>query len=1837
MLESTGGAYTQVGSDLPTSATSLPITGLANATAYTFEILALNASGASVASTTAVLTTTPATPTNFSVQGVSGTEIDLAWTDSTGAAHYQIERSLDGLHNWTTLSGTVAPGTQSYHDTGLNPGTSYSYRIEALDAGGASIATAVAAGLTSPDAPTNLTATPISAGEIDLAWDAMSNADHYIVSVTTGGVTTVLNNHVGTTTYHDLTTTGGTGYTYHVVAVNATGNSSASDTSTVTTVPATPAGFTSTGVSSGEIDLAWTDVAGATDYQVERSPDGVNNWTTLSSTVAPGTQSYHDTGLAAGTSYTYRIEALDATGASLATATHAGLTAPAAPTNLTATPINAGEVDLAWDAMTGADHYIVSVTTGGVTTVLNSNVATNSYHDLTTTGGTGYTYHVVAINATGNSLTSDTATVTTVPAAQADLAAVPHSATEVDLSWSDVTGATSYTLSRSTGGGSFTALNDPALAGNVASFNDTTAVPGTTYTYQIVGADATGNSAATTVTALTVPAAVTNPTGAVISSGEIDLTWTADSGTVSGYRVLQSTGGAFSQVGLDLASDATGLNVTGLTDATAYTFRVLALNATGASGNSDTATYTTLPTTPTAFTATGVSSGEIDLAWTDVTGATDYQVERSPDGVNNWTTLSSTVAPGTQAYHDTGLAAGTSYSYRVEALDAGGASVATAIQAGLTAPAAPTNLTPTPISAGEVDLAWDAMTGANHYVVSATTGGVTTVLNGNVTTNSYHDLTTTGGTDYTYHVVAVNATGSSAAADSATVTTVPSTPGGFSAAGASNSAVNLTWSDVPGATAYQVERSPDGVNNWTTVSSAVAPGTISYQNTQFVVSGSGADIWGSNDQFRYVSRSAQGDGQIVAAVSNQSATDQWAKAGLMYRASTDSASYFVDLLQTPRHGTQLQWRDGGGVHRANGPSIGGTAWLELVRSGNTFSGYTSSDGVNYSLLSSVSVSMPSGILQGLAVTSHNTSAISNVTFSGVSPTFTSVNDTAPWTAQDIGSPAISGGPFVNVYTDTGLSAGTSYSYRVEALDATGASAATSVLAGLTTPAAPTNLTPTPISAGEVDLAWDAMTGADHYIVSATTGGVTTVLNGNVTTNSYHDLTTTGGTDYTYHVVAVNATGNSASSDTSTVTTVPAAQSNLAAVPHSATEVDLSWSDVTGATSYTLSRSTGGGSFTALNDPALAGNVASFNDTTAVPGTTYTYQIVGADATGNSAATTVTALTVPAAVTNPTGAVISSGEIDLTWTADSGTVSGYRVLQSTGGAFSQVGLDLASDATGLNVTGLTDATAYTFRVLALNATGASGNSDTSIYTTLPTAPTAFTATGVSSGEIDLAWTDVTGATDYQVERSPDGVNNWTTLSSTVAPGTQSYHDTGLSAGTSYSYRVEALDAGGASIATAIQTVSTRPDVVTGLTPATVSSGEIDLTWAAATGATGYHVLRSTDGVNFSPIHDVSAASYNNTGIAEGTAYSYEIVPFNASGDGVADSGQSATTLLNTPDVAASSIATTGFTLTWTNHSTLDTAYEVDQQIAGSWTDIHDDSAIVVNGNTGSFNVSGLTEATTYAFRVIAVGTSVNSAAAPITVNTAPTDPTSLVATSNSVASVTLNWANSSAGADGYRIQRLQHRRSAVDHAHHRRRQRQHLHRFNRQRSNGLCLSSRRLQRHDLQRVGDIQFRDNPAPGADGPFGNDRCPDRDRPGLDRQLRRRDGLSRLSFDEQHQLFATRLGPGGQRHELSRHHRRRKRHDVLRGCRGGRRRPIGGFGHRHRQRHHAAGRPQRRRGRHHQRYLRRRQNHRHHLDQRLDRRHPRRHRTGRRRGLDDSLDQPGRQCHHLQRHHGR
>jgi hypothetical protein len=275
----------------------------------------------------------------------------------------------------------------------------------------------------------------------------------------------------------------------------------------------------------------------------------------------------------------------------------------------------------------------------------------------------------------------------------------------------------------------------------------------------------------------------------------------------------------------------------------------------------------------------------------------------------------------------------------------------------VTAPATPGGLTLTG-GDSQVGLSWSASSGAVTYTIKRATssGGPYTVIAANVLGTSYTDTGLSNGATYHYVVLAVNNSGTSA-------------------------------DSVPSSSAAAPLPSP-----WQSadIGAVGVAGNAYHVSDTYTVAGSGADIQGSADAFRYVSQASSGDCSIIARLTSQQNTNGWAKAGVMIRDNAVQAGGINAALVVSNGALNFQWRSatGGATLTTGGGALTPpNTWLKLTRTGNSVSAFKSADGVTWTQVGTAqTLTLAGSATIGLAVTSHANTVTSTATFDNVTAT-----------------------------------------------------------------------------------------------------------------------------------------------------------------------------------------------------------------------------------------------------------------------------------------------------------------------------------------------------------------------------------------------------------------------------------------------------------------------------------------------------------------------------------------------------------------------------------------------------------------------------------------------------------------------------------------------------------------------------------------------------------------------------------------------------------------------------------------------------------------------------------
>ncbi len=269
--------------------------------------------------------TAPAAPSGLTASAASSSQVNLTWTDnSDNETAFAVWRQGGGAA--FARVAVLAPNSTSFTDSGLTPGTAYTYEVRAINNAGASPwsnqATVTLAGLAPPAAPSNLAVSSFSAAAVALTWtDNSNNETAFAVWRSAGGGAfgriAALPPH--STSYTDTAVSAGTSYSYEVRAINNVGASPWSNQATVTPTglpPAAPTNLTATAAGPTQITLTWTDNSNnETAFAVWRQGGGGGAFGRVAA-LAANTTSFTDTGLTPGTAYSYEVRAISNAGAS---------------------------------------------------------------------------------------------------------------------------------------------------------------------------------------------------------------------------------------------------------------------------------------------------------------------------------------------------------------------------------------------------------------------------------------------------------------------------------------------------------------------------------------------------------------------------------------------------------------------------------------------------------------------------------------------------------------------------------------------------------------------------------------------------------------------------------------------------------------------------------------------------------------------------------------------------------------------------------------------------------------------------------------------------------------------------------------------------------------------------------------------------------------------------------------------------------------------------------------------------------------------------------------------------------------------------------------------------------------------------------------------------------------------------------------------------------------------------------------------------------------------------------------------------------------------------------
>jgi fibronectin type 3 domain-containing protein len=523
-------------------------------------------------------------------------------------------------------------------------------------------------------APTGLNASA-SGNTITLTWNSVSGASSYKVyrSGSSSGSYTSLNT-ASSASYTDSGLAAGT-YYYKVSAVSSAGEGPQSSSASVT-------------VSGGGDNPALTidNVAGNTTVKITKTTISADTvFDSLTGVVATGQGTHPLLGWTTGEEITgvYNVmlrlvgspntvkyqNGVSFTNGSatvnwntmLSGSSGGGLSAP---TGLSAAA-SGTSITLSWTSVSGAGSYRIyrSISSDGGYSLVNGSVVGTSYTDSGLAAGTYY----YKVSAYGSGQESEQSSYASATVSSGGLSAptglnATDSETSITLSWTSVSGASSYKVYRSgSSSGSYTSLN---TASNTSYTDSGLSVA--TYYYKVstvssAGTESPQSSAVSATVSLSGPSGI----GITVSGNNISLSWYAVSGA-SYYKIYRDT----SQNGTYPQIDTSSIPVYTDSDLPAgrYYYKISAVSSDEIEGKQSGTGVVIILSAPTGLNAT-VSGSSVSLSWTAVDGAARYHVYRSTtDEEYSYMFLESVYSPSYT--DDSGLAAGT-YYYKVAAETSG--------------------------------------------------------------------------------------------------------------------------------------------------------------------------------------------------------------------------------------------------------------------------------------------------------------------------------------------------------------------------------------------------------------------------------------------------------------------------------------------------------------------------------------------------------------------------------------------------------------------------------------------------------------------------------------------------------------------------------------------------------------------------------------------------------------------------------------------------------------------------------------------------------------------------------------------------------------------------------------------------------------------------------------------------------------------------------------------------------------------------------------------------------------------------------------------------------------
>ncbi len=1280
--------------DVSVVTNSTSLSDLTSGETYFVRVQGQNGSGLSAESESGSFQLIPSEPTP-ATNDISQTSFAVNWTSQYGSDEYLLDISTSSdFSDFVEGFEQKVINSTSESITGLNPGSSYFWRVLARNNSGNSSYTGTQEVLLIPPNPADLSITNADQTSFTIGWSESNGADEYLLdlsfdpefsefvegyeSLSVGGTSLDINSLAPGETYY-----------IRLKSVNASGESDYSDQVDQILIPKSPTNNGASEITQNGFTANWTEELGVASYSLDVSQSAtfdsfIDGYEGKVITTGPEIL----TGLNAGEVYYYRVRSSNATGNSENSDSEEVLLIPTETNTPEVSNIAQLTFDLSWNVVTGAEDYMLDVATDEIFSSFVTGyeaLEVSGVNETVTVPDAGSTYFVrlKARNSSGESSFSGSTEVLTIPGTP--VADEPSEITEttVDVSWSAMNGATHYLVDLS---------EEEDFSGFVEGYHDLEVtgtnlaieglISGNSYFYRVRSQNSTGISDYSNVVEIAqlIPEAPELPEVSEIGTSSFALNWEKVKGAAE-YLLDVAINATFTSIVSGYQGKVitdTSEMVTGLQAGDEYFVRLRAKNGVGTSEFSETATILMLTNAPDPSEATNISQVGFEFSWDDVFGADNYLLdiansESFESFVEGYEGKS--VTETTEIVSD--LEAGNTYYYRLRAENQTGTSDYSDTVSVLLIPATPNAISISEITQTSFITTWNSSHGAASYRMDVALDAefneiVEGLENVSIENTQITVENLSEGTQYFVRVRAVNTTGTTGSSEVVSTQTIPADPRLAPFAEITQNSALVTWSEVAGVDEYLMDLATDA--NFESI-------VDDYENK--IVSGN-----------EHLTGLAEGT-TYFARLSARNESGESFHSEVIETITIPANPAKPEISTVTQTGFHVQWESVNGAED----------YLLDLATESTFTNIV--NGIKDVVLTAAEFDasqLTSGDTYFVRVRARNASGISDISFtatttlvpanpeSALATSITQTEFTANWETTlgvdaylfDVSQSAdfsdfLEGFEALEVtgtsFNISELTPGEIYFYRVSGQNENGISGYSAIEEVLLAPGEPVFSGIENIETDEFEVLWDEVQGAEEYSLDISLDddfdGFLDGYEGKLVSGASHVIDDLNpGKEYYLRLKAINQSGESGFSNVFKALTLPSMPGDLTFTEKEATSFTVSWPGVDGieeVSEYDLYVAIDGTNFTEIVDGYGPRVITAPQSTRPVdglqPSTLYEVKLIARNASGNSQER------IGSVITSSLTGEVSTPEIDIV--SESVESLQFKVVEGAAGSIESV--------------------------------------------------------------------------------------------------------------------------------------------------------------------------------------------------------------------------------------------------------------------------------------------------------------------------------------------------------------------------------------------------------------------------------------------------------------------------------------------------------------------------------------------------------------------------------------